>query len=162
MRRLWAPWRLAYIKGPAPVECIFCAARASELDPENLVVWRSDSAFVMLNRYPYSSGHLMAAPYRHTTDLDSLSVDEVLALWEAVRKSVGALRRALTAEAFNIGVNLGRAAGAGVEGHLHIHVVPRWTGDTNFMPILADVKVIPQHIEDTYRVLRDAFAESGE
>jgi ATP adenylyltransferase len=162
VKRLWAPWRLAYIKAPAPAECLFCAACASELDRENLVVWRSACAFVMLNRYPYSSGHLMAAPYRHTTDLDHLSVDEMLALWEAVRKGVGALRRALAAEAFNIGANLGRAAGAGIEGHLHIHVVPRWVGDTSFMPVLADVKVIPQHIEDTYRVLREAFAESGE
>ncbi|MDR5683938.1 MAG: HIT domain-containing protein [Armatimonadota bacterium] len=158
MRQLWAPWRLAYIKSPPAAECIFCAARDSDADAESLVVWRGERVFVMLNRYPYSSGHLMAVPHRHTANLNALTDPETLGLWDAVCRSVAALRAGLGAEAFNIGLNLGRAAGAGIEDHLHVHVVPRWAGDTNFMPVLADVKVIPQHIEDTYRVLRDAFA----
>jgi ATP adenylyltransferase len=158
VKQLWAPWRLAYIKAPAAAECIFCAARDTNADQDNLVVWRGGSTFVMLNRYPYSSGHLMAVPHRHTADLDALAYDETLGLWEAVRRSVKALRAGLGAEAFNIGLNLGRAAGAGIEDHLHVHVVPRWSGDTSFMPVLADVKVIPQHIEDTHRLLRDVFA----
>ncbi|GBD29796.1 AP-4-A phosphorylase [bacterium HR32] len=158
MEHLWAPWRLAYIKGPEPEGCIFCTKPAESSDEDNLIVWRGGSAFVMLNRYPYNSGHVMAVPLRHTGDLDALSREEVVDLWEAVRRSVRALRRAFGAQAFNIGLNLGRAAGAGIEDHLHVHVVPRWVGDTNFMPVLADVKVIPQHLLDTYRQLRDAFA----
>lgn len=158
MEHLWAPWRLAYIKGPEPEGCIFCTKPAEGSDEDNLIVWRGGSAFVMLNRYPYNSGHVMAVPLRHTGDLDALSQTEVVDLWEAVRRSVRALRRAFGAQAFNIGLNLGRAAGAGIEDHLHVHVVPRWVGDTNFMPVLADVKVIPQHLLDTYRQLREAFA----
>jgi ATP adenylyltransferase len=158
VKQLWAPWRLAYIKAPAAAECIFCAAREASPDADNLVVWRGQSTFVMLNRYPYGSGHLMAVPYRHTAAVEDLTSDEILGLWDAIHKSVRALRAGLGPEAFNIGLNLGRAAGAGIEDHLHVHVVPRWAGDTNFMPVLADVKVIPQHLEDTYRVLREAFA----
>lgn len=161
MEQLWAPWRLAYIKGPEPEGCIFCTKPAVGRDEENLIVWRGGSAFVMLNRYPYNSGHVMAVPVRHTGDLDQLTPSEVQDLWEAVRRSVRALRRAFGAQAFNIGVNLGRAAGAGITDHLHVHVVPRWTGDTNFMPVLADVKVIPQHLQDTYRQLREAFVQEG-
>ncbi len=157
MEQLWAPWRLAYIKGPEPEGCIFCTKPAEDRDEENLIVWRGRSAFVMLNRFPYNSGHVMAVPVRHTGELDDLTPEEVADLWEAVRRSVGALRRALGAQAFNIGINLGRAAGAGITDHLHVHVVPRWVGDTNFMPVLADVKVIPQHLLDTYRQLREAF-----
>ncbi|MCS7234517.1 MAG: HIT domain-containing protein [Armatimonadota bacterium] len=161
MKQLWAPWRLAYIKGPEPEECIFCTKPAEGRDEENLIVWRGGSAFVMLNRYPYNSGHVMAVPRRHTGDLDDLTPPEVQDLWDAVRRSVRALRRAFGAQAFNIGINLGRAAGAGIEDHLHVHVVPRWAGDTNFMPVLADVKVIPQHLEDTYHQLREAFQQEG-
>lgn len=159
MEQLWAPWRLAYIKGPEPEGCIFCTKPAEDRDEDNLIVWRGGTAFVMLNRYPYNSGHVMAVPVRHTGELDDLTPQEVADLWEAVRRSVRALRRALGAQAFNVGVNLGRAAGAGITDHLHVHVVPRWVGDTNFMPVLAEVKVIPQHLLDTYRQLREAFSQ---
>lgn len=161
MEQLWAPWRLAYIKGPEPEGCIFCTKPAEDRDEDNLIVWRGGTAFVMLNRYPYNSGHVMAVPVRHTGELDDLTPQEVADLWEAVRRSVRALRRALGAQAFNIGVNLGRAAGAGITDHLHVHVVPRWVGDTNFMPVLAEVKVIPQHLLDTYRQLREAFSQES-
>lgn len=159
MEQLWAPWRLAYIKGPEPEGCIFCTKPAEDRDEENLIVWRGGTAFVMLNRYPYNSGHVMAVPARHTGELEDLSPQEMADLWDAVRRSVRALRRALGAQAFNIGINLGRAAGAGITDHLHVHVVPRWVGDTNFMPVLAEVKVIPQHLVDTYRQLREAFLQ---
>jgi ATP adenylyltransferase len=159
VEQLWAPWRLAYIKGPEPEGCIFCTKPAEDRDEENLIVWRGGTAFVMLNRYPYNSGHVMAVPARHTGELEDLSPQEVEDLWEAVRRSVRALRRSLGAQAFNIGINLGRAAGAGITDHLHVHVVPRWVGDTNFMPVLAEVKVIPQHLLDTYRQLREAFLQ---
>ncbi len=161
MEQLWAPWRLAYIKGPEPGGCIFCTKPAEDRDEDNLIVWRGGTAFVMLNRYPYNSGHVMAVPVRHTGELDDLTPQEVADLWEAVRRSVRALRRALGAQAFNVGVNLGRAAGAGITDHLHVHVVPRWVGDTNFMPVLAEVKVIPQHLLDTYRQLREAFSQES-
>lgn len=159
VEQLWAPWRLAYIKGPEPEGCIFCTKPLEDRDEENLIVWRGGSTFVMLNRYPYNSGHVMAVPARHAGELDELTQQEVADLWEAVRRSVRALRRALGAQAFNIGINLGRAAGAGITDHLHVHVVPRWVGDTNFMPVLAEVKVIPQHLLDTYRQLREAFQQ---
>lgn len=157
MKQLWAPWRLEYIQSPPADGCIFCAKVADPNDEEGLVVWRGERAFVVLNRFPYTSGHAMAVPYRHTADLDGLVPEEILDLWEAVRKTIRALQRAFRPDGFNIGINLGRAAGAGIEDHLHVHIVPRWCGDTNFMPVLADVKVIPQHLRETYRLLREAF-----
>ncbi len=157
MKQLWAPWRLEYIKAPRADGCIFCAKAGESNDEESLIVWRGKQTFVMLNLFPYTSGHAMTVPYRHTADLDALRPEEVLELWDAVRRTVRALQRALRPDGFNIGINLGRAAGAGIEDHLHVHIVPRWSGDTNFMPVLADVKVIPQHLRETYRLLREAF-----
>ncbi|MCS7172597.1 MAG: HIT domain-containing protein [Armatimonadetes bacterium] len=157
MRQLWAPWRLEYIQAPPEEGCIFCTKPRQGKDEENLIVWRGQWSFVMLNLFPYSSGHVMAVPYRHTADLGGLGPEEVLGLWEAVTRTVRALQRAFRPDGFNVGINLGRAAGAGIEGHLHVHVVPRWFGDTNFMPVLADVKIIPQHLRETYRSLREAF-----
>ncbi len=157
MRQLWAPWRLEYIQASPQEGCIFCSMPRQEKDEENLILWRGAVAFVMLNRFPYSSGHAMAVPYRHTAGLEALGPEEILGLWEAVARTLRALRRTFQPDGFNVGINLGRAAGAGIEDHVHIHVVPRWFGDTNFMPVLAEVKVIPQHLRETYCVLREAF-----
>ncbi len=157
MRQLWAPWRLEYIQSEPTEGCIFCTKPGEEEDEENLIVWRGMYAFVMLNRFPYASGHAMAVPYRHTADPSALLPEEVAGLWEAVTRTLRVLRRVMKPDGFNIGMNLGRAAGAGIEDHLHIHIVPRWVGDTNFMPVLAEVKVIPQHLREAYRLLRPAF-----
>jgi ATP adenylyltransferase len=156
--RLWAPWRLEYVQGGADgAECIFCAKGASADDEADLVVHRGERAFVLMNLYPYSNGHLMVAPYRHVAEPGDLDDGERLELWALLERGLAALRSVAAPDGFNAGVNLGRVAGAGVEGHLHLHVVPRWNGDTNFMPVLADVKVMPEHITRTAAKLRDAW-----
>ncbi len=154
--RLWAPWRMQYVSSARdkPEGCLFCDRAQGECTPENLVLWRNEHALVMLNAFPYTNGHLMVAPIRHTADLSDLSDDELLAVAKLVRECVNLLQAAYHPDGFNIGVNLGRAAGAGIEDHIHWHVVPRWNGDTNFMPVLADVRVIPDSLENTYQTLR--------
>lgn len=157
MRVLWAPWRMVYVGGPKAKGCIFCAALTA--DPrQGLVVARTARALVLLNRYPYASGHLMVAPRRHTADLGALAAPEYAALMETLRHSVRLLGDVYGPEGFNVGLNLGRAGGAGIADHLHWHVVPRWVGDTNYMPMLADVRVMPEHLEGTFERLRPAFA----
>jgi len=157
MERLWAPWRIKYIKKVIPIkkpeECIFCDAIKATNDREKLVLYRGVSAFVMLNLFPYNNGHLMIAPYRHVATLDDLKDEEGIDLWRLTRYSLKLLRVALSPDGFNIGINIGRVAGAGVETHVHVHVVPRWCGDTNFMPIIGNVKVIPEGIYETYDFL---------
>lgn len=159
MEVLWALWRMAYVGGgaaPAPGGCIFCAALVG--DPrERLTLGTTRSSIVMLNRYPYASGHLMVAPRRHTAALADLPTDEHVDLAEAVRRALGSLESVLRPQGFNVGMNLGACAGAGVVDHLHWHLVPRWAGDTNFMTTLADSRVIPQHLEETWARLRPAF-----
>jgi ATP adenylyltransferase len=152
-QRLWAPWRLEYIKSEKPDECIFCRALASDDDAGCYVVHRGEHAFVMLNAYPYTNGHVMVSPYRHVPSLEELDEPTLLELMTLVRSSMGAIRDAYGPEGFNIGVNQGKVAGAGVEEHVHMHVVPRWGGDTNFMPVIADTRVLPQSLEDSYREL---------
>jgi ATP adenylyltransferase len=148
-RQLWAPWRLEYVGGAdEETECIFCAA-LERADEDGLVVRRGGHAFVLLNRFPYSSGHAMVAPVRHVGAYDELVDDEVLEIHHLARQTLAALGNLYRPDAFNLGWNLGRAAGAGVVDHVHLHVVPRWAGDTNFMPVLADVKVLPEHLDDT-------------
>jgi ATP adenylyltransferase len=157
VRRLWAPWRLEYIeKGSKEPGCIFCDKPAGD-DDANLIVHRGEKAYVLLNLYPYANGHLMVAPLRHVADPGELDRDERLELWELFDRSLAALRRAMEPHGFNAGVNLGRVAGAGVEHHLHLHVVPRWNGDTNFMPVLADVRVMPEHLARTLAKVRAEF-----
>ena len=159
--RIWAPWRLAYVKDAAKdneEECIFCAKPAGDDDEANLIVHRGERCFVILNLYPYTNGHLMVAPLRHVGDFVDLTDDEAAELHALTRTAVAGLRRAFAPHGFNVGWNLGRAAGAGVVDHVHQHVVPRWGGDTNFMPVLADVKVIPEHLTDTRRRLAEAWA----
>jgi ATP adenylyltransferase len=158
MRQLWAPWRMAYVSGNEPEDpgCFICAAAADGLNSP-YVVERAELTVSLLNRYPYSPGHVMIAPVRHVLDLDGMTVDEGGALIAAAQRTVRAATAALQAPGFNIGLNLGSVAGASIE-HLHLHAVPRWGGDTNFMPVLADVKVLPEHLETTAAKLREAFA----
>jgi ATP adenylyltransferase len=147
--RLWAPWRLEYVSHADEQEgCVFCAARDGE-DAEKLVVERAQHAFALLNRFPYASGHLMIAPARHVASLRELDDEEALEIHRLAGAAAAALEEAYRPEGFNLGWNLGRVAGAGIVDHVHLHVVPRWAGDTNFMPVLADVKVLPEHLGRT-------------
>ena len=150
MKRLWSPWRMKYIMNHShSAKCIFCAALEIDDGPENLVVKRGERAFVLLNRYPYTSGHLMVAPFAHQPSLEELDKDTRVELIELVTHAERVLRKVYKPEGFNIGVNVGSVAGAGVEGHIHFHLVPRWKGDTNFMSTVGDVRVLPETLEDT-------------
>ena len=154
---LWAPWRLEYIKSADEQEgCVFCTAVTAP-DGDGLVVHRGQRAFVLLNKFPYSSGHLMVAPIRHTGEFGELEDDEALELHRLAAQGMGALAQEYGPQGYNLGWNLGRIAGAGVLDHVHLHVVPRWAGDTNFMPVLADVKVLPEHLDETRRRLAAAW-----
>jgi ATP adenylyltransferase len=156
-RQLWAPWRLEYVAGADSDDgCVFCRAAAGP-DEERLVVARGKYAFVLLNKFPYASGHLMVAPYRHTGAFDDLDDDEALELHRLGADGMRALAETFAPDGYNAGWNLGRVAGAGVVDHVHLHVVPRWAGDTNFMPVLADVKVLPEHLVETRRKLAEAW-----
>ena len=157
MERLWAPWRLEYIKSADDgTGCVFCAAVEGD-DEEKLVVHRGEHAIVLLNKFPYASGHFMVAPSRHLGDFGGLSDEELVEVHRLANAGTGALAQPYAPQAFNLGWNLGRVAGAGVVDHVHLHVVPRWAGDTNFMPVLADVKVLPEHLEETRRKLAEIW-----
>jgi ATP adenylyltransferase len=154
---LWAPWRLEYIQQADELEgCIFCLAAAGP-DEEGLIVHRGGHAFVLLNKFPYASGHLLVAPYRHVADFGELSDDEALELHRLAERGMAALAETFSPQGYNVGWNLARIAGAGVVDHVHLHVVPRWAGDTNFMPVLADVKVLPEHLLETRAKLAAAW-----
>jgi ATP adenylyltransferase len=157
MNVLWAPWRMEYILSEKEKECIFCTKPKEDKDRENLILYRDERVYVIMNKYPYNNGHLMVVPYFHTSFFDGLSEKELFDLIKITRFSVDCLKRAFNPEGFNIGVNIGQAAGAGIEEHLHIHVVPRWVGDSSFMTVLAEVKVIPEHILQTYDRLYPYF-----
>jgi ATP adenylyltransferase len=156
---LWAPWRLEYIEqADADDGCVFCREALGELpEAESLVVARGEHAFALLNKFPYSSGHLLVAPVRHEAELAGLKEDEALGIHRLGIEAMDALTRTYGPQGFNLGWNLGRAAGAGITSHVHLHVVPRWGGDTNFMPVLADVKVLPEHLLETRERLREAW-----
>jgi ATP adenylyltransferase len=156
-RPLWAPWRIEYITQPKDGECVFCSAAAGS-DARGLVVERGARCFTLLNSYPYASGHVMVAPYRHVAGLEDLDDAELLCLMQLARRSMQGLRDVMSPDGFNVGVNLGAVAGAGVADHVHLHVVPRWHGDTNFMPALADTRVIPQALDATREALTVALA----
>jgi len=154
VRRLWAPWRMQYIlENDSSNECFLCVAGKSDDDRANLVVYRREHCFCILNRYPYNNGHVMIAPYAHKADLCDLDDAERVEMMQALCDIESRLREAVDPHGFNIGINIGRVSGAGLPGHLHFHVVPRWQGDTNFMPVLADTKVIPQALEDVFDLL---------
>ena len=158
MKRLWAPWRLEYIQSADEQHgCVFCRAAEADDDEAALVVHRGERVLVLLNRYPYASGHLMVAPYRHEGEFGELEDEEALEVHRLASAGLGALAQSMRPQGFNVGWNLGRIAGAGIFDHVHLHVVPRWAGDTNFMPVLADVKVMPEALEHTRRKLADAW-----
>jgi ATP adenylyltransferase len=162
MERIWAPWRGAYVRSEDPGEgCVFCRAREADDDRGHLVLARAEHSLVMLNRFPYAPGHLMVIPLRHIAEPDDLNDAEILDLMRGVRRARSALRQAARPEGYNIGMNLGKSAGAGIEDHLHIHVVPRWSGDTSFMPVIAGVRVMSEALMDTYDTLFPLFGKGG-
>jgi ATP adenylyltransferase len=154
--RIWAPWRLAYVKDAAKdseQECIFCAKPAADDDRDNLIVHRGERCFVILNLFPYTNGHLMVAPYEHVGRIQDLPPETTAEMTALAQRAMTLLEERYAPHGFNVGFNQGRVAGAGVEHHIHMHVVPRWGGDTNFMPVLADTRVMPQTLEQTYEAL---------
>jgi ATP adenylyltransferase len=155
--RLWAPWRLEYVKAGMSDECIFCTKPGLGNDEDALIVHRGERCFVILNAYPYNSGHLMVAPFEHGGNLEEVDDETLLELMVLTQRSMKALTHAYLPEGFNIGLNQGRIAGAGMADHVHFHVVPRWAGDTNFMPALSDTRVVNQAISESFQALRDAF-----
>jgi ATP adenylyltransferase len=161
MKRLWAPWRMEYITAEPKPGCLFCRVIENPDDPDaELVVWRPEGAIVMVNKFPYNPGHVMVAPFAHKAELDDLDDAQTADLMRATKRAIAVLRGSLTPQGFNIGANTGRAAGAGIPDHVHLHVVPRWNGDTNFMPVLAEVKTVNEHVLQTAAKLRKAFAAS--
>jgi ATP adenylyltransferase len=160
MERIWAPWRMEFILSDKDGRCFLCdaAAAPASADRDNYVICRAEGAFVIMNRYPYNNGHLLVAPVRHEGRFDEIRADEFAAIDRLAQAAVGIMRRVVNAEGYNLGYNLGKVAGAGVQDHLHLHVVPRWSGDTNFMPVINDTHVIPQAMTELYDVLRPHFA----
>jgi len=152
MKMLWAPWRLKYITGDKEEGCIFCKKPKEGNDKDNLILYTGETSFIIMNRYPYSNGHLMTVPYKHTNNLSDLTPDERLELMNLTAKCLDILQ-VIKPEGFNIGMNIGRTGGAGIDDHLHFHIVPRWSGDTNFMPVIGDIRVMPEYLEDTYETL---------
>lgn len=158
MKYLWSPWRMSYIESPKSKDgCVFCKAIESEIGVENLVLFKGTSSFVILNRYPYTSGHIMILPYSHSAELTDLNQEIRSEMIELVTKGTEVLKKVYKPQGFNIGANLGEAAGAGIEGHVHIHIVPRWTGDTNFMSSLGATRVLPESLEDSYHKIQKAW-----
>jgi ATP adenylyltransferase len=160
VERIWAPWRLQYVKDASKdneSECIFCAAHHSGDDRANLIVHRAELCFVILNKFPYTNGHLMVAPYEHAAGLQDLDQPTVAELMALAQRGMNALEKTYSPHGYNVGLNQGRVAGAGVEHHIHMHVVPRWGGDTNFMPVLGDTRVMNQTLEDSFEAIRKAF-----
>jgi ATP adenylyltransferase len=165
MEHLWSPWRMAYLRSEAPSgdpgNCIFCALPAENDDAKTLIVHRGRLAYVILNLFPYNNGHMLVIPYQHVASLESLDAASLAEMMRLVNETLAALRGMYQAEAFNVGANIGAAAGAGIVGHIHMHVVPRWAGDTNFLSTLAATRVIPEDIQDTYRLARQHWPGSA-
>ena len=159
-QRIWAPWRLEYVKDASKDNsdaCVFCAALEAGDDEANLIVHRGERCFVILNKFPYTNGHLMVAPYEHVAALQELDADTIAEMMSFAQRGMNALEDGYSPHGYNVGFNQGRVAGAGVEHHIHMHVVPRWGGDTNFMPVIADTRVMPQTLEQSYEALKGAF-----
>lgn len=157
MERIWAPWRIQYIQMEKPKECILCEKPKQNDNALNYILHRGDKNFIILNSYPYNPGHLMVAPYRHVASLEGLTEEERQEHFEIVSRSIKVLRQVFNPGGFNIGMNVGKAAGAGIDDHFHTHIVPRWQGDTNFMPVLADIKILPEALAETYQKLKSQF-----
>ena len=157
MELIWAPWRIEYIQMEKPEGCILCNQPKQNKDALNYILYRGEKNFVMLNAYPYNPGHLMIAPYRHTASLEELTDEELKEHFEIARRSTKILRQVFNPGGFNLGINLGRISGAGIDDHFHTHIVPRWQGDANFMPVIADVKVLPEALSEIYQKLKGKF-----
>jgi len=156
-RPLWAPWRIEYIRGEKETDCFLCRMFAETTDRENLILFRGSTCAVLMNRFPYNSGHLMIAPFRHIAELEDRTSEEILEMETLTARAIAVLRAVMNPQGFNIGTNLGTAAGAGLKDHLHQHLVPRWVGDTNFMPIMSDTRVVPEALSETYDLLAAEF-----
>ena len=154
MESIWAPWRMEYIQMEKPKGCVLCQNPRQDNDTVNRILYRGTKNFVILNAYPYNPGHLMIAPYRHVASLEELTDEERSEHFEIVSRSIGVLRQVFNPGGFNLGVNIGKVAGAGIEDHIHTHVVPRWQGDTNCMPVIAGVRVLPEALDETYQKLK--------
>ena len=157
MELIWAPWRMKYINQDKSGDCIFCTLPKSSNDKKNFILFRGKSSFIVMNIFPYNNGHLMVSPYRHLACITALSKEESLEITELTKSCISILRDLSTPDGFNIGLNLGKSAGAGYDEHIHNHIVPRWTGDTNFMPVLAETKVQPEHLQKSYEKLSPHF-----
>lgn len=154
MERLWAPWREKFILCEKEPGCFLCRTAEEKKDEKNLILWRGKRCFVILNRYPYNNGHLMVAPYRHVGQLENLKEEELLELFKASQLCIKVIKAGLNPQGLNLGMNLGKVSGAGVADHIHLHIVPRWRGDTNFMPILAETKIVSIGLKQTYKLLK--------
>ena len=158
MQHLWCPWRMDYILGPKPESCVFCIPGHTDEDEERLILYRGQWNFIIMNKFPYNNGHLMVTPYRHLMNILDLTKEEASEQYELTRQCVAVLREAFTMPpGFNIGLNLGEAAGAGIREHLHMHIVPRWVGDASFMAVFDEVRVMPEHLSQTYAKLKPYF-----
>jgi ATP adenylyltransferase len=161
MKRIWAPWRMKFVQSQDPkTRCLFCTVLEQTADADNLLVLRGLNAYVILNRYPYTSGHLMVVANSHKPILEDLEAGTRAEMMEMSTKAMQILRKTYRAEAFNFGANIGEPAGAGIAGHVHLHIVPRWSGDTNFMSAIAETRVLPEALEETYRRIRAAWNET--
>jgi len=157
LKYLWAPWRMEYILKEKNEGCIFCEIPKENQDKENYVLYRGKFCFVILNTYPYNNGHIMIAPYDHIKNLEELNRDTINELMSLCQKSISVLKKKINPQGFNIGANIGKVGGAGILEHIHLHIVPRWQGDTNFMPVISDTKVMPQYLSETYDLLKAGF-----
>ena len=157
MKQIWAPWRMEYIQMEKPQGCILCEKPGQDNDAVNYILYRGERNFVIMNTYPYNPGHLMIAPYRHIASLEELTDEERHEHFDVVSRSIRVLRQAFSPGGFNLGINIGKVAGAGIEDHVHTHIVPRWQGDNNYMPVIADVRVVPEALAETYQKLKGEF-----
>ena len=160
MEILWAPWRLQYILGPKPDECVFCIPEHTDEDEERLILSRGKTCYVLMNKYPYNNGHLMIVPYRHVCCVTDLTTQESHEVMDYLRISVEVLKKAFSPDGLNAGLNLGDAAGAGIAAHLHFQIVPRWNGDASFMAVFGETHVIPEHLRSTYNRLKPIFLDA--
>ena len=157
MNKLWAPWRIDYIRTPKEEGCVFCKKSGSDKDRDNLLLFRGEEFFILMNLYPYTNGHIMISPYSHTSEMNDFSIEGNQELMTLTNQSMEILKESIGAEGFNFGANLGKAGGAGIEEHIHYHIVPRWAGDTNFMPVIGNSKVIVEGLWESWDNLKPHF-----
>ena len=157
MEQIWAPWRIKYIQMEKTEGCVLCDNPRQSTDAQNYILYRGDKNFIIMNSYPYNPGHLLVSPYRHIASLEQLTDEELNEHFEIVSRSIKILRQVFNPSGFNIGINMGKIAGAGIDDHFHTHIVPRWQGDTNFMPVISNVRVLPEALAETYEKLKDKF-----